>query len=214
MPDKRSSRFLSTPSGFLGLVLLAVVANPAIAQNVPDTEPPIIEIEALTESVADNTQVFAAQIAEDRVLLDAILYFRRQGQDSFTGVEMSPLGDTGYYSVSIETDPRDLRTIEYYVQARDESGNRTVSGFAFDPFQRELLPATTRITQSGGTSNGTTSSGANTPSEPITPAYKRPWVQIALGVLALGVLASAAGGGGSPDGPTQSIRINIPEPTL
>ncbi len=214
MPVKRYSRFLPTPSSFLVIVLLAVAANPANAQNLPDTEPPIIEIEALGESVADNTQVFAAQIAEDRVLLDAILYFRRQGQAAFTGAEMSPIGDTGYYSVSIDTDPNDLRTIEYYLQARDQSGNRTVSGFAFDPFQRQLLPASSRIVQNG-ISNDPVSSVADNSPEPFTPIYKRSWVQIAVGVLALGVLASAAGGGGgSSDDDTQSIRLNVPEPNL
>lgn len=194
--------------------MLTVAVNSASAQNLPDTEPPIIEIEALAESVADNTQVFAAQIAEDRVLLDAILYFRRQGQTAFTGAVMNPIGDTGYYSVSIETDPSDLRTIEYYLQARDESGNRTVSGFAFDPFQRQLLPATSRIVQSS-IPNETASTSIGTSPESVTPFYKRSWVQIALGVIAVGVLASAAGGsGGSSDETTQSIRLNIPEPNL
>jgi len=213
MPVNLISSIKPLLSSLAAFILLSVVAHTAIAQNLPDTEPPIIEIETLGESVADNTQVFAAQIAEDRVLLDAILYYRRQGQDAFSGAVMKPLGDTGYFSVSIETDITDLRTIEYYVQARDESGNRTVSGFAFDPFQRTLLPASVSISQNTS-AQGSTNSGTGASSEIIKPAFKRPWVKVALGVLALGVLASAAGGGGSSSGPTQSITLNIPEPNL
>jgi len=213
MSVKRSSHLRPALLGALITLMLALVANPAMSQTLPDTQPPIIEIEALAESVADNTQVFAAQIAEDRLLRDATLYHRRQGQDAFIGATMKPLGDTGYYSVSVMTDPTDLRTIEYYVQARDESGNRTVSGFAFDPFQRQILPASARIATNTSQS-GTTSTGVSTTSEPIKPALQRSWVRVALGVLAVGVIASAVGGGSSSSGPTQNITLNVPDPNL
>lgn len=161
--------------------LVSVTTN---AQAV-DTVAPVIELEELKESVADRSQVFSAQVREDNILEEVTLYYRREGQLPFSRATMKALGSTGYYSVSIPTDFNDLRTLEYYIQAVDATGNRTVSGYAFDPYQRTLTaPASSLSSSNRELSQAQDSQGSG------TPLLKRRWVQIALGVLAVGVIAS------------------------
>ena len=190
----------------LAMVLSIISTQSVFGQSI-DTVAPIIELEELAEGEADLTQVFTVLIAEDVLLRDAALYYRREGQLPFTPAPMQALGDTGYYSVSIPTDKTDLRTIEYYVQARDEAGNRTVSGFAFDPYQRRLKPSS-KITSSSSTQT-TVQPTPTPPEEPnAPPLLKQRWVQVTLGVVAVGILASMASGGGS-DSQVVPLTFNL-----
>ena len=200
-PSLYTLQFLATV-----LIFTLLATNTAQAQLLVDVEAPIIELEALAETEADGSQVFSALVADDQQLKDVTLYHRRSGQQAFTRQDMEPLGDTGYYSATLTTDPSDLRAIEYYLQARDEGGNRTVSGYAFDPYHRLLTRASSREN-----------------SEPWQPAISnqpvaktpRRWWAVALGVLAVGVLAAAAGGGdNSEESGRVPVTIDIIEPVL
>lgn len=156
-----------------------------------DTTPPVIELETLDNVFADQSQVFTVQIAEETELRDATFYYRRSGELPFSATPMSAIGNSGFYSAAIPTDPNDLRAIEYYIQARDISGNRTVSGFAFDPYIRRLSPAQETIEQPVQATQPTADQSGPAISEPF---YKKRWVQIAIGVVAVGVIASSIGG--------------------
>ena len=186
----RSSKVILQHVFVLCLLVLGFSLQPAMGQSI-DTVGPVIELEELSEGEADQTQVFTVLIAEDVLLRDATLYYRREGQLPFTPAPMQALGDTGYFSVSIPTDNTDLRTIEYYVQARDHAGNRTISGFAFDPYQRRLQPSSKMSTNAA---DQTTVQPTPTASEEanIPPILRQRWVQITLGVVAVGILASLA----------------------
>jgi len=182
-------------------------SSPEQSSRSPDTRSPLIELEAVAEAQADNSQVFTAQVVDDRQLKDVLFYHRRAGQQAFTPKTMNPLGDSSYYTVSLSTEPEDLRSIEYYVQARDESGNRTVEGFAFDPYTR-LLSA-----------NNAVISTTALPATPKTTSRSRSlrWWHIAAGILVAGAIASATsgdGGGGSDagDSSTAPLTINLTGP--
>jgi hypothetical protein len=192
---------------WLLVMILSVISTQSVfGQNI-DTVAPIIELEELAEGEADQTQVFTVLIAEDVLLRDAALYYRREGQLPFTPAPMLALGDTGYYSVSIPTDKTDLRTIEYYVQARDEAGNRTVSGFAFDPYQRRLKPSS-KITASPSTQTTVQPIPTTSEDHNVPPLLKQRWVQVTLGVVAVGILASMASSGGS-DSQVVPLTFNL-----
>lgn len=193
-------------TGFVALTFSLVSITTASAQAI-DTVGPVIELEELAEGEADFTQVFTVQIVDDVSLKDATLYYRREGQLPFTPAPMEALGDTGYFSVSIPTDNSDLRTIEYYVQARDEAGNRTVSGFAFDPYQRRLK-ASSEIATSSATEQSVVLTPAPQQQEQAPSILKNRWVQVTLGVLAVGVLASMASSGGS-DSQVVPLTFNL-----
>ena len=208
----RSSNSLVQRLMLACLVAISVTAfsmQPAYAQSV-DTLGPVIELEELAEGEADQTQVFTVLIAEDRLLRDATLYYRRQGQLPFTPAPMQALGDTGYYTVSIPTDDTDLRTIEYYVQARDTSGNRTVSGFAFDPYQRRLQPSS-KITSNSSEQAIVQPAPTRTPAEAENNSslLSQRWVQVVIGVVAVGILASVAGGDDGGDSQVVPLTFNL-----
>ena len=212
MDGARAIRSSKTVMQHLSMVCLLAISfavismQPALGQSI-DTVGPVIELEELSEGEADQTQVFTVLIAEDVLLRDATLYYRREGQLPFTPAPMQALGDTGYYSVSIPTDNTDLRTIEYYVQARDHAGNRTVSGFAFDPYQRRLQPSSKLsidpTSQTTVQPTPTRSEEANAP-----PLLKQRWVQITLGVVAVGILASLASSDGG-DSEVVPLTFNL-----
>lgn len=174
------------------------------AQSSPDTRSPLIELEAVAESQAEESQVFTAQVVDDRLLKDVLLYHRRTGQQAFTPTPMTVLGDSAYYTASINTDPEDLRSIEYYVQARDESGNRTVEGYAFDPYTRVLIENEALVLTAQAKPE-------------TTPAFNTSsirWWHIAAGILVAGAIASAAKGGGSDssDDATAPLTFNLTGP--
>lgn len=192
----------------VGIVCLIACSHSIAQSTVIDTSPPVIEHEELVEGVADSSQVFTVQIAEETELQDAVLYYRRNGQQAYTAAMMRPLGESGFYTASIATDPTDLRPLEYYIQARDSSGNRTVSGFAFDPFSRRLTPATAKRVQPSVAE-------APVPLEPrptintAEPFYKKRWFQVTMGVIAVGILANSIGGEEGEDIEIVPVTINL-----
>lgn len=186
----------------LVLVISLTQTSYAIAQVSPDTRSPVIELEAVAESQADSQQVFTAQVVDNRELKDVILYHRRDGQQAFTPVPMNVIGDTAYFTASIETDPSDLRAIQYYVQARDESGNRTVEGYAFDPYTRVLTGAAAAVIAEAPPA-------VETPADTNSATKGIQWWQVALGVVLVGAIASAAGGGGSDSGDTEDGTVPL-----
>ena len=197
-------------TGFVAFMLICSHSTGVIAQTVPDIEPPIVEIEIVDFTTADRSQVFTVQAADDLGLKDVSLHYRRTGENIFKKVLMDSVGDTGYFSVAIETDPTDLRSFEYYAQALDLTGNRTVKGFAFDPFVRMLSPAsdtslaavepasTTTTTASTDAAAGAaaTTAASELPKPRISTTRK--WVYVsACGSWPLGAVAALASGGGS-----------------
>lgn len=203
-------RFSALLSGFVFL-LAASASSAQTVQGASDNIPPIIELEELIQGVADISQVFTVQIVEETELSEATLHYRRAGQQPFISKSMTPLGASGYYSVSIATDPVDLRPIEYYVEAIDATGNRTVSGFAFDPYERKLTPATAARSPVGADGNPVAQDAGATQRAQIEqsqPFYKNRWFQIGLGVLAAGVIVSSLDSGGE-DSQTVSVGITL-----
>jgi len=178
-----------------GLLMFAeLTLTGAYAQGVPDATPPVIEHEGPERAAAASRQVFTAQVVDDRVLRDVTLYHRRDGELPYRASPMNALADSAFFSASIPTDPRDSRRIEYYLQARDTGGNRTVSGFAFDPWMREIVASA----PAGGLSPPAVTGPGET-SAPIAIGGVA-WWKVALGVVAVGALAALAGGGGSGSG--------------
>lgn len=192
----------------LSFLVLCLGSSLVHAQGA-DTDPPLIELEELAEGIADRTQVFTAQVTENNDLAGVTLYYRRAGQLPFTPAPMQALGATGYFSVSIPTDFNDIRTIEYYIQAQDEAGNRTVSGYAFDPYQRTLSPSPEPIAsaETPSADSAISTSAASAP-EPSQPLLKRRWVQVTLGIVAAGVIASAVQDSGD-DSEVVPLTFNV-----
>jgi len=155
------------------------------------------------------------------------LHYRRAGSNIFNRVLMEPIGDTGFFTVAIETKPTDLRAFEYYAQALDLNGNRTVKGFAFEPFVRVLTESTAPgIASAPEPAEDKADEDIAAVSVATTPVGSsnnnsdtRRWIYIALGVLAAGAVASQLGGsdGGGGGGNTGNndlvpFTINTQDP--
>jgi len=180
----------------IGIICLLGCDNILAQSAEPDTSPPIIEIEELVETTAASSQVFTVQIAEETELLSATLFYRRNGDQGYNEATMNPLGSSGFYTATIATDPDDLRPIEYYVQARDTSENRTVSGFSFDPYSRTLTPAAGQGLPALAEEEQPTPLERTRAVATTEPFYKRTWFKVTLGVVALGAIASSLNSGG------------------
>lgn len=203
-------------SCWLLLLFFGLFAPPGHAQST-EISGPTIEIDELSNAVADSSQVFTVLIRERSQLREAVLYHRRAGQLPYVPATMQAVGKTGYYSVSIPTDSTDLRTIEYYVKAGDLRGNWAVSGFAFDPYRRTLTQAAYPLQNSAAAINAPAIPAGNTITDNTPsalpagtpPLLQRRWVQIALGVLAVGVVANLASDSGDTETRIVPLTFNL-----
>ncbi len=105
-----------------------------------DVEPPLIEHDVVSETEADIRQTFVATVVDDEELDSVLFFYRYAGETSFSRYVMMPVSFSSTYITQIPTDPDSYTPIEYYIQARDTSGNRTVRGYAFSPLVRNIVP--------------------------------------------------------------------------
>ncbi len=186
------------------------------AQTSPDNLAPVIELEVIPSGIAGQEQVFTSLVSDDRQVQDVFLYFRYSGQQSYNSIPMESIGGSSYYIATVSPQGDDTRAIEYYIQARDVSGNRTVEGFAFEPIVRTLRVASNNQTtvDSNAGSNTNASGGGDAPTPQSSGGLKL-W-HIALGVALLGLVAGAAGsgggGGGGGNGQTVPLTLTIGSP--
>ena len=182
-----------------------------------DVEPPLIEHDVISAVEADIRQTFFATVVDDNELDSVSLYYRFEKDPTYSSTLMKRVSYSSTYIVHIPTDPASDRNIEYYIQARDKAGNRTVRGFAFNPLLREInfVDAPPIATS------------APTPVDNAEPSTgkKRTALYVVLGVLAAGLvvgLANQSGGGGNGgdgidnndpcDNGLCTVTINIGQP--
>lgn len=175
-------------------------ATSAHAQSAADSEPPVIDFEAVSEGYAGDSQVFTATVSDDTNVEVVTLYYRFSEDALYANRIMSPLGSSGIYTTTIETDvaPAGTTSIQYYMEALDSAGNRTLQGFAFDPIERELVDTPVAVAESA--------------SAPVVAGMStgRKIVYGVLGLVVVGAIASSAGGGGGSD-PGVPVTINVQE---
>ncbi len=178
-----------------------------------DVEPPLIEHEVVPESESDVRQTFVTTVVDDDELEAVSLFYRFENDSSYSSVPMRRISYSSTFIAHVETDPESDLDIDYYIQARDKSGNRTVRGYAFNPLNREILVKQLTVAEA--------EPGLVTASSTAEPKSggKRTVLYLLLGVLAAGLIAGVAsdaggGGGGSAEcgGQVCSITINVVEP--
>ena len=174
------------------------ISNTAWAQDL-DAEPPVIEMEIVTEGVRGETQVFSTTVTDNVAVTSVMFHFRYDGDSDYSSAEMTLIPNTSVYTASVEPGPVSANAIEYYVEARDGGDNRTLQGFSFDPLDRALVSADAiAASASGEIETSLTTS--------------RKIIYGVLGLLVVGALAAASGGssgdssgGPGPDVPTQIV---------
>jgi len=181
-------RFTGALLVFFQLTMALFSANPTLVlAQATDVEPPVIEFEAIETGSAGDSQAFAATVVDNVFVQSVNLFYRFAEDTTYRSRLMNMLGASGIYTVTLDSleVPTDASFVQYYLEAVDSAGNRTLQGFAFDPLERELVSI---------------SSGTVEPSsEPIVAegiSLNRKIIYGAVGLLVIGVLASSGGGGG------------------
>jgi len=167
------------------------VAAPVISHSVAESAGLAGDAQTITAMVTDNDQVQSVT-----------LFHRKDSNHVFNQTAMSA-GEQNTWLATIDTATTDVQ-IEYYLTATDVQGNRVQKGTADMPLSMELLaPESTLAASDVGPGVPVAPTPAITDADLATTSSQRPnWLLIGLGVLALGVLAGAAGGGGDSPGST------------
>lgn len=201
-----SSRRLSV-WGFVVLFALqqfAVVHAQYLSPDL-DIDPPVIDHEALEIGVAGESQLFSAQIIDDKGIEYVDMYYRASANNDYLKAPMAATSGSDRYTVTVPTELGQAR-IEYYIEAADTGGNRVLKGFPFFPLVRNLnvpVPVQPTIT----TSTSVEESGGG----------QSKLLYVLLGALAVGLLVSASSGGDGNDNGTGTggdvpLTINITSP--
>ena len=177
--------------------------------NTIDVEPPLIEHDIVTEVEADIRQSFFATVVDDDELDSVSLYYRFENDSTYGVRLMNRVSYSSTYIAHIPTDPESNRNIEYYIQARDKAGNRTVRGYAFNPLVRVIESASVDVAP--------VIVPAETASKSGLSSKQKTGIYVVLGVLAAGLLAGAVGGSDSSTNPppennccTVSVTVGQP----
>ncbi len=161
-----------------------------------DIDPPIIDHEAIETGVPGQTQMFLANVIDDRGLTHVLLFYRSSSGTQYKSVSMEKVTGTTEYTTSIPTELGQNK-IEYYIEALDTGGNRVLKGFPFFPLVRQL-ESTTPVQVS----------------EP-TDAIQSKVIYVLLGAAAVGLVLALAGGNddSTPQQPgTTPLTINVTPP--
>ena len=158
-----------------------------------DVDPPLIEHEVVSQVESDIRQTFVATVVDDGELDSVIFFYRFAGETNFTRYVMAPLSASSTFIAQIPTDPKIVTAIEYYIQARDLSGNRTVRGYTFNPLVREILPPQAQTAVSPQVPVEA-EIGEKTQTTGLNKA-----LYVVGGVLLLGLIAGAASSSGGGD---------------
>ncbi len=166
-----------------------------------DVEPPLIEHDVVAEAEAGIRQTFVATIVDDEELDQVLFYYRFAGETAFSRYTMMRVSFSYTYIAQIPTDPNNLNAIEYYIQARDTSGNRTVRGYAFSPLVRQIVVPVEETSVAGAAgAQSTPTAGAEGTVSGSSGSHLPKILYIVGGVLLLGLLASAASSSGGDSG--------------
>lgn len=174
-----------------------VMPTPLWAQ-VLDTDPPRIDFKPVVEGLKGDSQVFSATVSDDLELADVVLHYRLDGESVYQNRTMTPIGSTGIFTTTVKIDDS-VDVIQYYIEATDKAGNRTLQGFAFDPIERQLLESQVPAAQLARLEE---------PAPGLSTGRKI--LYGVLGLIVVGALASAASGSGSgTGGSSQTVPVTI-----
>jgi len=158
-----------------------------------DVEPPLIEHIIVSTVDAASRQSFFATVVDDDELDSVSLYYRFQNDTAYSAVVMNRVSYSSTYIAHVPTAVTSDRDIEYYIQARDKAGNRTVRGYAFNPLVRKINALETAPV-ANTTEVAATEKVANN-------GKFRTVLYVVLGVVTLGLISSLSNRGSTSSDP-------------
>lgn len=183
-------------AALLTLLMIGSIVDSAHAQST-DITAPVLLLDEIDKGVSGETQVFSARVTDDVALKSVTLFHRLSGDEAYLASAMNQIGRSDVFAVSLPSTIDDTRDIEYYLQVEDTGGNKSLSGFAFDPLIRDMSveskPSVVPVSKTR---------------KSLSRNQRLLWGLV--GVLVVGVVASQSGGGGSSGGDMpNTIPVNI-----
>lgn len=185
---------------------LSLFISPAYAQ-ILDTEPPTVGFDTVDESRKGDAQVFTVVATDNQSIESIVIFYRTDPEAAFQAADMMRIGETDLYTMTIAADaiPESAELIQYYIEAKDQAGNRTLQGFSFDPAERALISSEAALADN-------TPEQAQEESESLLGSLSttQKVVYTVLGVIVVGALIAAAGSDGGSSSPTTQVTLTVP----
>jgi len=199
-----------------GFIYTPILQAAQLSLPTGDLVAPEVSHEVISDSLEAGSSIQIKATVTDNVGVKAVtLFYRTTGTEEYRRVSMNRLGDTDEYAVTLGKTELIEPGIEYYIQAMDLAGNSLLHGYSFSPLKVSVIaPATPKAEAPVAVTEETIRE------EPQAEKKKsRTWLWIAVGALAVGVIAAAAGGGGGGDdggggggGDTGTVVVTSPTP--
>jgi hypothetical protein len=229
----RSTRSFFYKLSVLLMVLQCIVALPLQAQmtsqalSLPPEDiiaPKVVHQSSDRGMNPNGTYFFNADVTDDVGVQSVTLFYRTVGEPQYIAIPMGAFSD-GAYSALLAPDAVKPPGIEYYLQAKDISGNAVLVGAAFSPLKMDVTgtAATPAASQASSEGSSVANHEIDTAFDPSAKkdssegkSSSKKWWWIAAGVVAVGVIAASSGGGGGGSDPapptTGGITVTAPLP--
>jgi len=187
-------------------ILAPVMSAPQLALPGEDVIAPRVIHEPIAEfTTAQEPHAIIAQVTDNIGIKSVALFYRRIGDIPYNRISMENLTGTEIYEAILPGETMIAPGIEYYIEAKDTSGNTLLRGFSFEPLAITLVaPEADRL---GNQALVQSEAVKGTTVEKDSGNDKK-WIYILLGALAVGVIAGASGGGGD-DGDSSSASVSL-----
>ncbi|MGD8941433.1 MAG: hypothetical protein PVJ72_18795 [Gammaproteobacteria bacterium] len=202
-----------------GFIYTPILKAAQLSLPSGDLIAPEVSHEVIPGTLEAGSSVQIKATVTDNVGVKSVtLFYRTKGEEEYKRISMNRIGDTNEYAVTLGKKDLVEPGIEYYIQAMDLAGNSLLHGYSFSPLAVNVI-APAAPTAKAPEAVAEEAVGETIREEP--PAEKKKtktWVWIALGALAVGVIAAAAGGGGGDSGggggggDTGTVVITAPTP--
>lgn len=173
---------------------------PVYSQTL-DTEPPEVGLDGVSEALKGDSQVFTVSATDDSEISDLTVFIRQGTTGEFESAQMMRIGNTDLFTYTLRAEFIDLNTdvIQYYFDARDVAGNRTLQGFSFDPLERTLIKGDTTLAESSPPSSSQSDSSDSVLGS-LSTTQKVVYGAVALVVVGALIAAASSGGGSGGSG--------------
>jgi hypothetical protein len=163
----------------------------------------------------NGTYFFNADVTDDVAVQSVTLFYRTIGDDQYVSVPMSSSNPPAYSAL---LSPQSVRApgVEYYIQAKDSSGNAVLVGAAFSPLSMAVAAPAAGSDESLSTQKISTAAESSSSDKPVAEEKSgiSKWWWVAAGVVVVALVAggSGGGGGGDDDPDTGGITVDAPLP--
>jgi hypothetical protein len=199
----------------VGLIYTPILKAAQLSLPSGDLIAPEVSHEVIPGTLEAGSSLQIKATVTDNVGVKSVtLFYRTKGEEEYKRIAMNRIGDTNEYAVTLGKKDLVEPGIEYYIQAMDLAGNSLLHGYSFSPLAVNVVaPAAPKAEAPEAVAE----EGQTIREEPQAEKKKsKTWLWIALGAVAIGVIAAAASGGGGSDNPppdqTGTVVISAPPP--